>query len=405
MSRRHAPWHRLGTLALTVCLAATALSSLAATYTWDPNGSGADTGGAGTWDASSASWYDGSNWIAWPNDTPNADKAVLGGTAGTVTVAAGTTIYVNNVNLATAAGYVLSGGDATSVLAFDGISPKIDGATTNAACSFSNLLIDTGPGLLITQNGNSNSFNLNAGAAFTGTGKVSVSASGYGMGMNLNAAEPSFVGGFDVARPITTYRSTTLNATVADSLGQGATTVGTGGGAAILSYVFGAQTPGGAGDGGPAGVTAVSNGVVSLSGTWSTSKDRFTIEANSLIRGSSARLASLTRVGAFTDYASPAGPEIILNSGAVVVNTDGAAPTNTIQSLGTTHDLLYGLYGTMNSAGFALTLGGGTPWAGLGKNANGDYTDATLQQGTVTINDAGGTVGEITLRSNGVNYN
>ncbi len=402
--------HRKRLRSLTA--AALGLMSVAASATslyWDADGaSSTATGGAGIWDAATALWHNGSatgTLQAWPNTTPNnPDAAVLGGTAGTVTIAAGTTIYVNNVNLQTAAGYILTGGDGSSVLAFSGTTPKING-TTNAACTFTNLKIDTGPGLLITQNGGANQFYFNAGAQFIGTGKVTFGTSGYGEAMNLNAAEPAFTGGFDIARSASSYRSSVVSATVADALGRGPVTVGTSGGACILGYTFGAQAVGGAGDGGAAGVTTSGYGTVALSGAWGASKDRFTIAGGTVIRGSSTQLNKLTRVAAFTGYPGAAGPEVILQSGAVIVNTDGTGLTGNVLNLGTSHDLLFGTVGTMNAAGFSLTIGGGTPWAGLGKNSDGDYTNTTLQKGTITLDDAGGTLGEITLRSNGVNYN
>jgi fibronectin-binding autotransporter adhesin len=79
-------------LMVAAALLGTAPSAQAATLSWD----GADLvtgdaqGGAGTWDASTtANWWDGTSNIVWPAPGGTDDDAVFGGTAGTVTIAAG----------------------------------------------------------------------------------------------------------------------------------------------------------------------------------------------------------------------------------------------------------------------------------------------------------------------------
>jgi autotransporter-associated beta strand protein len=410
-TRKRRRFHVAVAAAWAAALLLAAVPAPALNLYWDADGDGSTaTGGSGTWDASTALWRPGSGTgtplQAWPNANPNVDTAFLAGTVGILTIASGTTIYVNGISCASNAdAYTLTGGDASSILAFTGTNPTI-ACNVNGALTVTNLTIDVGTGLTISQNGASRSFNFNSGARFTGAGVVTFSSSGWGQAANLNAAQPLFAGGFDIGRPSTSYRSTVVSATVADALGLGAVTVGTGGGASILNYAWGAQTPGGAPvDGGPAGVTTSGYGTLALAGAWTASKDRFTIAGGTVLRGSSAQLSALTRVNTFTNYAGATGPEVVLQPGAVVCNTDGTGASATVAGLGTNRDLLYGIYGTMNSAGFALTIGGGTPWAGLGKDSNGDYTDVTLRQGTITINDAAGALGEIVLRSNGVNYN
>src|SRR5438477_423446 len=54
-------------------------TSLAAPYTWDPNGtSGANPGGSGIWDAISNFWYDGGSDTTWVND--GTSTAIFSGT-------------------------------------------------------------------------------------------------------------------------------------------------------------------------------------------------------------------------------------------------------------------------------------------------------------------------------------
>jgi hypothetical protein len=39
------------------------------TMTWDPNGATVGTGGPGTWDTSSAIWFNGTTFVPWTNGT------------------------------------------------------------------------------------------------------------------------------------------------------------------------------------------------------------------------------------------------------------------------------------------------------------------------------------------------
>jgi len=80
--------------------------SAGAQFTWDPGLTGG-SGGAGTWNLTSAIWYNGTSDVRW-TDTSAAgtNTAVFGGTAGTVTL--GTSLVASNLNF-TVSGYTLSG--------------------------------------------------------------------------------------------------------------------------------------------------------------------------------------------------------------------------------------------------------------------------------------------------------
>src|SRR6478609_722856 len=53
----------------------------AASLQWDANGAAPGTGGSGTWNTSSALWFNGSSFQNWSNAT--LDDAAFGGAAGT----------------------------------------------------------------------------------------------------------------------------------------------------------------------------------------------------------------------------------------------------------------------------------------------------------------------------------
>src|SRR5437016_1968323 len=70
-------------LATAAGLALAAQSARAGNLFWDPTASnGANQGGAGSWDATSNLWFNGSSDVAWPNTSPNADTANFAGAAG-----------------------------------------------------------------------------------------------------------------------------------------------------------------------------------------------------------------------------------------------------------------------------------------------------------------------------------
>ena len=121
----------------------------------------------------------------------------------------------------------------------------------------------------------------------------------------------------------------------------------------------------------PAGFTATDGARIQLQQTaapYNTNGDRFTIEAGSMIYGSSTSpgngLNSLTRVATLT------GPgQVVLAPGAIVGYSGPLTGpldlvNQTIRNLGTAADLFFGIAGT-NSAASAITLGVGTPFKGM----------------------------------------
>jgi len=217
-----------------------------------------------------------------------------------------------------------------------------------------------------------------------GSGLLTFHQTGYGMTVHMSASQPGFSGGMALTNA---SRQATLNATAAGALGTGALTVNEYWNA---NYTFGA---------GSAGVVANDGGQVFVSGTV-TPGDSFTINAYGAIGGASAELAKLSRNGA-----TPALAPVTLAPNAVVLHSTVSAAS--VANLGTAADLYYGLNSSFNSAAFALTIGAGTPWKGIANpQGRGSYAanDTVLQKGTITVDDGGGSVGEVVLMGRGTTY-
>jgi len=123
-------------------------------------------------------------------------------------------------------------------------------------------------------------------------------------------------------------------------------------------------------NGGKINIASGTNGVY-------TANDTFNISANSIIAGGSASgqgLASLTR-----------GTNITLASGAIVSHNSLSAALNTttgtIQNLGSSADLYYGLNQDQSTAGGEITIGSGTAFKGIST----DRSNKTWLLGTINI--------------------
>ncbi len=130
---------------------ASCVGTNAASLQWDANGAAPGSGGSGTWNTTTALWFNGSSFQNWNNAT--LDDAVFGGTAGTVTL--GVPITAHNLTFNTS-GYVLT----NSALTLGGINPTVSvvsGGTAiiNLGIAGTAGLNSAGPGTLILSNTNS----------------------------------------------------------------------------------------------------------------------------------------------------------------------------------------------------------------------------------------------------------
>src|ERR1700739_723125 len=89
----------------SMAVAAAALFSSAmahAQLVWDPALNGGLTGGAGTWNTTSAEWWNGATEVVWDNS--GSTPAIFGGTGGTVTLASGANLVAGNLTLSNGVG-------------------------------------------------------------------------------------------------------------------------------------------------------------------------------------------------------------------------------------------------------------------------------------------------------------
>jgi autotransporter-associated beta strand protein len=139
LTRRISPVHFIAPVVLSL----TAASQLsAATYFWDADAEGsAATGGAGTWDTTSALWRFGSPTGAlstWPTQGSNHD-AFLGGTAGTLTLASAVRVNDIEVTPSPAGTYAIAGPSQT--LTFNGAAASVVTVGTGSTLAITSGLV------------------------------------------------------------------------------------------------------------------------------------------------------------------------------------------------------------------------------------------------------------------------
>lgn len=121
---------------------------------WDPNGSAAGVGGAGTWTGASTTWNPQSDGLGTPQTLATGARAVFAGTGGSVTIGAGAA--VDSLIRFDSTSYTLTGG----TLALNSVNQRVDvtnapdTATISAALSGSNGLNKAGAGTLILSGNN-----------------------------------------------------------------------------------------------------------------------------------------------------------------------------------------------------------------------------------------------------------
>ena len=163
-------------------------------YSWDATGTPgvAPAGGTGIWNTSGLNWTadSGTSYVAWPNNVITPDNAILGGTAGTVSL--GTSIVAGGITF-NSSGYVIdNGGVAANQLQVGTVTVTnaTDTATISAGINTAGGLTKIGAGVLLLDGANTYTGDTNI---FDGTLRI-------GANGNINAAGnlSIFFGAFDV---------------------------------------------------------------------------------------------------------------------------------------------------------------------------------------------------------------
>ena len=228
-------------VAALLCVAFTRHASAATLY-WDADGAGSGNGGTGTWDTIASLWRLSGTTGALQTytNTGAATTAVFGGSAGTVTIAAGTTINANALIFKTS-GYTIAGSNGTSILNLDGTTPTITTGAGNTATISANI---TGTAGLTKANDNgtlilsgSNTY-TGSTTIYNGTVVLDMNAGGsLNSASTLTLGGPSAVGNFQVKGKNGTASSQTLGTLNGALAGSSVIklTPGTGGGSVNLT--------------------------------------------------------------------------------------------------------------------------------------------------------------------------
>ena len=376
---------------------------------WDADGATtAATGGTGAWNASSALWRNGSTGGALQTHSSSATvNSHLGGTAGTLTIAAGTTINTNSLvfDAGASGNYTVAGADGTAVLNLTGTSPSIVNnlggiEKISAKLSGSSGFTLTGGNFTVLQGdltGLSGTVNVNgrinlAGTTVTGSQfqTWNIAAGQNLTSNNLNAGSTIQLGALSGAGTLRPGNDNTLGVAGTDNFQIGALNTNTTFSGNIVNFTSGL------GGTALAAITKVGTGKLTLSGTGNTYTGGTTLNAGTLSvtqsnglgtgtinftgnstlqAGASITLANTVTLGTTSDIFDTNGGTLTLTGNI----SNSAATDNPIKAHGS---------GTLTLAGVLNVTGNATDTNGpalmLG-NRNG----ANFNRGTVNITGTG----------------
>lgn len=172
------------------------------TATGNPPTSGA--GGTGAWNNSTANWWNGTANVVWAGGV-----ADFRNTAGTATIASGTTVNATGINASITT--TIAGADATSFLNLTGSAAIANSSslTISARLSGSNGFTKTGSGFLFLSGNNSGlsgpvdiqagRVTVNTSSNALGTGSVTI-ASGASLNAGVSTSNNYFISGIGVSQ-------------------------------------------------------------------------------------------------------------------------------------------------------------------------------------------------------------
>ena len=357
-----------GTIAIAFWIAGPRAGN-AASLLWSPNGVTPGGGGTGTWNTSTALWYNGTSFQSWTNAPVN--DAVFGGSAGTVTL--GVPITVENLMFNTT-GYTIAG----STLTLGGVTPTI-GVVPGGTATISSVIAGT---IGLTQAGGTGTLILTGTNTYTGGTTINAGTLQIGAG----GATGSVTGNIVDNAALVFDRSNALTYGGIISGTGSVTQAGTG-----TLTLSGTNTY--------TGATTINGGTLALSGTGS-------IAASSQVNVAAA-------AGTFSIAGTTAGATIKTLNGVANSNVTLGARTLTIANGSTTYAGIIGgtgglsltagtetLSGTNTYTG-ATTINGGTlALSGTGSIAASSQVNLANAAGTFSI--AGTTAGATIKTLNGV---
>jgi autotransporter-associated beta strand protein len=387
----------------------------AADYYWDNNGATAGIGGAsGAWDTTTTNWSTASAGnvatVVYPNAAGATTTAHFGGTAGTVTIASGTTINVNSLVFDSGASgsYTIAGTNSTSILNFTGTAPSIVNnfggiQKISAKITGTSGFTLTGGNFTVLQgdlSGLTGTVNVNGrinlhGATITGTQNQTWNI-GAGQNLttnNLGAGSTIQLGALSGSGTLRPGNDNSVSVAGVDNFQIGALNTDTTFSGNIVNFTSGVGTMQTA----QAAITKVGSGKLTLTGTGNTYSGGTTINAGTLAVSQSGGLGTggINFTGNSTLQA--AGSTVTLNNAvtlgtsSVILDTNGNTLnlTGGISNSGATDNAI-------KAAGSGtLTLGGTLNITGHATDTNnpalmlGNRNGANFNRGTVNITGTG----------------
>ncbi|MBL0923977.1 MAG: autotransporter-associated beta strand repeat-containing protein, partial [Sphingomonadaceae bacterium] len=346
----------LGSNAVLLNVAATSEMLYWNGATLNPNG--AVVGGSGIWGASGGNFTNAAGTVSGPW-AGNGNAALFGGTAGTVTIAAGETVAPSSLEFLTT-GYTIAGGDAASRLRLDGTTgiAMATGSTGTIAAVISGTgsLVGNGGGTLVLTGNNLYS----GGTTINGTVQIGNGGNSGSLGTGSVTNNGTLIlnrsDSFDLANAITGSGNVIHN-------GSGQTNL-----AGSNSYT---------------GTTTVNGGTLALvNGNAIADTGAVIVNGGTLTIANNETIGSLSGTGGRIDTTNTGGTTLTVGGASVASSFAGQLVDNGSAVLSLTHigTGSLTLTGTNNYSG-ATTISGGVLQIGNGG------TTGTLGSGNI-INNA-----------------
>ncbi len=367
---------------------------LSITLQWDPTHSGGtNLGGSGTWNTTSAQWFDGTQDVAWQ---PGSD-AVFQGAAGTVSISGA--VNANSLHFPATA-YTIQGGPLSLASGNTSIDVSSGGsATINSILSGSGGLTKTGDGVLTL--GGTDTF---SGAMQVSGGTLDITAGGVVSGTNFVRASSGGTltiegtltvadnGTFAVGSGVGGVGTVVVNSGAVVNIGNGS------GGYAGRTYIGGYLD--GAGSSG-VGVFTINGGIVNVAaGGPGTAGDAYCLWLNPWGGSGSAVLnlngGTLSTARLIQDGAGKAGP-VHFNGGTLQAAANNMTLINAVTADVDGGGAIIDTNGYNASIGQPFVHGTGTTDGGLTKIGNATLTLAgtnnfnggtTIDGGTLKLGNA-----------------
>jgi autotransporter-associated beta strand protein len=375
-----------------------AASLPAAVVYWDADGtaignnasSGAGLGGAGTWNASNSTWWDGSSLVDAAFPGTGTDTAIFTGTGGIVQLGSAITVQTLTFN---SDGFTITGGtggtNALTLASNNAVNVNVAGTATVSA-------VVAGSGGLTVNSTTTGTLALTGVNTYTGLTTVSAGTLLVTSSGNLNSGNNLTVGALGKATFDNGSQDlgTVLNSGRLDFTDTGGTiTLGpvSNGGSGIMNFAGGTNTLGAVTNGGTMNFTGVgaTNTLASLTGAGAANFSGYTIITGQFDTGTAT-------FGGTAEIGTAASGTLYMNGFQNKITTLNGGTTVIFGSAANSYDLPVDLTVHDGSAAGSISGDGSLTVTGpLTLSGNNTYTlGTTVDGGTLQVGN-GGTTGTL----------